>query len=277
MLRIPVELRNKLIGNDGLYVKQKLNTASCNILFEHIKSISNTHSYLDRLTYQNDFLPALSSIDLVTDPQAAFIPRDDITKEINGVKRIWDPNRLAPEYIEITKRIPLSLLEETYGPTNALVILAKADPKNLDTIYDDIYIYFMLFKWLDQINLIRLTSFSNYCEVIEYVVDNITYDDWKTFLKTTSKINIQKYASKCEEVIFNPEIASIQKFYKNHEPKFDAVNLMMRLVSNVIVNHEMYLVFAVYLIMSCAVIDLSEEKTSVSKCMDYVNNVLSKL
>lgn len=269
----------KIPGKDMAEFKQryqthKLNISASNIFFQMVRMLNGRHQIVDRNTYRDNFLNALSDIELVTPPTDGFIPTDE------GEKSLFVPNRLASEYIEITKRLPLSLVEESFGPTNAMVILLKNDPKNMDIFYDDVYTYYSLFKYIDQIDIIRINTYSNYTPIIEYIVNNITLDDWKAFL-VSKKINEEKYAKYCEDIIFNPDISATYKFYKDNVdptvPEFDVVNLMMRLVSNLVVQTDMLLILGVYLTIGFAMGDFNNKKAEDSPCAKYVRDVLSVL
>lgn len=273
MITIP----NKLLEEyKGRFNTHKANIAACNIYYQSMIMLNHKKKdIVSRETYEKDFLNALSDIELVTPPTDAFVPC-----EKDEGSEMFSVNQLAAEYIEITKRMPLSLLEETYGPANALVILLKNDPKNVDKFYDDLFLNFMLFKYLDQIDIIRLNIFSNYTPIIEYMVENITLDQWKDYLKTT-KVNTEKYAKNCEDLIFNPDISAVYKYYLNNEdetvPKFDVVNLIMRLVSNMVLKNDIIIILGVYLIISFAMSDFNNKKADDSPCAKYVREVLSKL
>jgi hypothetical protein len=278
MIKIP---NNMLEEFKGRFNTHKVNIAACNIYYKTMILLNKKAKMIEkknqlmitREIYESDFLNALSDIELVTPPTDAFIPGD-------GENELMTINQLAAEYIEITKRMPVSLIEETYGPTNALVILLKKDPKNVDKFHDDLFLYFMLYKYLDQIDIIRLNTFSNYTPIIEYIVNNITLDDWKSYVKT-NKINEKKYAEKCEDILFNPDIASVSKYYKNSTdpdvPNLDIVNLIERLVSNTVLKNDIILILGVYLIISFAMSDFNNKKAEDSPCAKYVRDVLSKI
>ena len=283
MIKIPSVIKTSSTGDGpGITLKEiaerfkvhTANVAACNIYFQTIRML-NTHKYsnIDRDTFAKDFRNALSDIDLETPPTDAFIPDVD-----DG--RMFRVNRLAKEYIAIKERMPLSLLEEVYGPANALVILCKHDPNELENTYDDLFTYFCMFKYIDTIEILRLNMISNFTPMIEWIVENITIEDWKSYL-ITKKPNPEKYASKCEDIFFNPDMAATFKFYTENPdptvPEFDVVDLMMRIVTNMVVRHDIFLVLGVYLIISFAMGDFNNKKAEDSPCGKYVREVLSKI
>jgi hypothetical protein len=274
MITIPNKMLEEFVGRFNTH---KANIAACNIFYHTMIMLNHKKSdIITREMFDQEFRNALSDIELVTSPTDAFVPND--SNEMKETKELFVINQLAAEYIEITKRMPLSLIEETYGPANALVILLKQDPKNVEKFHDDLFLYFMLFKYLDQIDIIRLNIFSNYTPIIEYIVENITLKDWKDYIKT-NKTNPEKYASKCEDVLFNPDISAVYKYYNTSEdaPKLDVVNLMMRLVNNMVLKNDIILILGVYLIISFAMSDFNNKKAEDSPCAKYVRDVLSKI
>jgi len=274
MITIPNKMLEEFVGRFNTH---KANIAACNIFYHTMIMLNHKKSdIITREMFDQEFRNALSDIELVTSPTDAFVPND--SNEMKETKELFMINQLAAEYIEITKRMPLSLIEETYGPANALVILLKQDPKNVEKFHDDLFLYFMLFKYLDQIDIIRLNIFSNYTPIIEYIVENITLKDWKDYIKT-NKTNPEKYASKCEDVLFNPDISAVYKYYNTSEdaPKLDVVNLMMRLVNNMVLKNDIILILGVYLIISFAMSDFNNKKAEDSPCAKYVREVLSKI
>lgn len=274
MLKFPENKKRDFLDK---FQTHKVNVAACNIFFQTIRMLNGQHMYLDRDSYKEHFLMALSDIELVTPPTDAFVPND----AEDHSTRLFEVNRLSAEYLEIVKRLPANLIEDAFGPASALVVLIKNDPEKLDIIYDDIFIYYNLFKYIDQIDMIRLNMFSNYTDIIEYVVTNFTFADWKSFL-ISKKVNPEKYAKNCEDILFNPDIAATQKFYINNTneniPTFNLVDLLMRLTSNIVFKTDIIFILAVYEICSFAMGEFANKQTDTDpKCRDYVTNVLSKL
>lgn len=269
-----------------LFETHRVNVSALNIYFENIRLLLNRHQYLDRKTYEVFFLNSLSDIELVSSPIDAIVPSDD-------PNTLFYINRDIPEYVEISKRLPFALIEETLGVTNPVSILLKDDINKLEIIHDDICLYFLVHKFNDLINIIRLNIFSNYTPVIEHVVNNFTINDWKNQI-TSKKKDTDKYAELFQDLIFNPDIASAMDFYykkqteedevidvnvvANHVvPRFDVVDLLVRLSSNVVLKSDIIFFLAAYLIILFAMRDYMNESVETSPCMEYVNNVLSKI
>ena len=270
-----------------LYDTHKVHIAAANVFYQNIRLVNNHHKYVSRMMYHNTFLSMLSDIELVTPPTDAFVPSNDDECEYPFI-----PNQLTPEYMELSKRVTLALLEDCLGSDNEIVMTIKDKPEELVRVHDDIYTYFMLFKWIDQIDIIRLKTFSNFTPVIEYIVDNITLEDWKNKYLYSNKKNIEKYIQKCEDLLFNPDFNMTQKYYNHIKdentdnndnidfadvPKFNVQDLMIRLVTNTTFTYDIYLCLGVYLIISFAMSDFKNKKVTESKCAQYVVDVLSKL
>ena len=259
-----------------IFDTHKVHIAAMNVFFQNIRLVNNHHKYINREMYHDGFLITLSDIELVTPPTDAFVPDESDDAEYPFI-----PNQLCPEYMEISKRITLALLEDAMGPANELIVELKEKPEIMVNIHDDIYTYFMLFKWIDQIDMIRLKIFSNYTPIIEFIVQNYSLQDWKNYLYKKKK-NIDKYIEKCEDLLFNPDINMTQKFYfveNNSEdvPKFDVQDLLIRLVTCTTFSYDIYLCLGMYLIASFAMSDFKNKNITESPCAEYVINVLSKL
>ncbi len=130
--------------------------------------------------------------------------------------------------------------------------------------------------------------------IIEYIVENITIDDLKANL-TSKRINMEKVVPRIKETIFLPDLGRIKSFYHTENPLFDifdAENLIQRLMSNITLTSDMYIISGIYHLLTFALNDfaknidsIEEQKkdgaecpdVSLSKCEEYVINVLSKL
>lgn len=271
MLRVPDDKCRDFIS---IFNNHRLHNSAANIFYNHIKLINNSTKYLDRNTYKEFFEPLLLDVELVTSPIDAFIPSDD-----DANKRLFVTNQIVPEYIAIKEKVSIDTIKDTLPITHD-VCCKLADNANVyDDIIDDIFINFCIYRYLAQIDLIRMTSVSNYTEIIEYVVDNITLKDIKSFL-VSKKINEDKYIKYCSDILFNPDVSRTQKFYSTDHGDinaFDPVGLMKRLSSNIVLKTDIYIILGIYMIMSFAIADIVNENINDSRCVAYVRDVLSKL
>jgi len=234
----------------------RLHIATMNIFYNNIRLLNNHHKFLDRETYNNYCTDLLKDIELVTSPIDAIIPCDETVKELFVV------NQLVPEYEEILSIMTLEKLYEIIPPTHEVHIKLKDNPNILTNVIDDIFIYFCIYKYLRQIDIIRINTFSNMKEIIEYVVNNVTLKDIKSFL-ISKKTDENKYEKYCKDILFNPDVAATQKFYsKQHNdiPAIDILSLMMRLSSNIVIKSDIYIIIGIYLILSFSISDIVNNK-----------------
>ena len=270
MLKLPSSMLREMASKTQSH---KVSIAACNIFTQTIKMLTKMNELIDRKTYEEVFLNFLSDIELTTPPTDAFIPSEDSNK-------LFVVNQVVPEYIEITKRIPMNMLEETLSPASALIVLLKNDPTKLSKVHDDLFVFYCMYKYSEQIDILRLDMFSNYTPMIEYIVNNITLQDWENYL-VSKRINTEKYAKLCEDLIFNIDITITHKFYLNNispnVPNFDVVNLLMRMATNTVLKSDIYFVLGAYMIMSFAMADFKNDKVDNSPCVKYICDVLSKL
>lgn len=256
-----------------IFDKHRLYISSCNIFFQHMRMINNHQKMLKREQYVESFKEMFEDIQLQTSPLDCFVPCEDIK-----IDDLFIVNQSTPEYEEIQKRIPLEKVYEILPATNEIVIKLKEKPELLPTFVDDIFINFAIFKYLAKIDEIRLLSLGNIQPVINWVIENISLKELKNFL-VTRKTNEEKYKKYCADIIFNPDIACTQKFYSephNDVPVIDVVNLMMRLSTNIVCKTDIYIIIAIYMIMTFATSDI-ENNNEDSKCLGYVKNVISKI
>ena len=253
--------------------KYKYHVASMTLLFEVIKMINGHHKYIDRETFNKEY--AVSTRDIETDsyPLDIFIP--DLENE-----RTFLINRDVPEYQEMIKRVTENDFLIAFEPTNELVMKYKEDHSIFEDIQDDVFIYFIITKYLNKLDQMRLISFSITHELIEWVVNNITLSDWKSFI--SSNPSDEKYNKYGFDFFFSPELARMQAFYNTEEQSGDAacdINLLLRrIAASVNSAAESFVLLAVYQILSYAIPDIiGKDKVEKSPCRDYVENVISKI
>lgn len=271
MFKISDKTRNEFAS---LFENHRVHIAACNIFFQNIRMLNGRHKLLDRETFVEYFKNIVNDIDLESSPIDSFIPADDTVDDLFLV------NQLVPEYKRISGRMTLSFICDILPPTNEISMKLKADPNLLETVVDDIFVYYSLFKYLDQIDMIRLKMLSNITPIIEYTVQNISERDIKDFI-ISRKINEEKYNEKCVDILFNPDVAVTQKFYALEHaeqgiPSINVINLMMRLVTNTVLKSDIYIILSMYTILSFAMSDIRTNNME-SQCAKYVRDVLSKI
>lgn len=269
MLKVP---DSKTAEFSELFENHRLHNSACNIYFQSTRMIANKARILNRETFRDFYDGKLMDIELVSSPIDAFVPAEDS-------ERLFVTNQLVPEYVEIAKRVTLDDIFATLPPTNDAYVALKENPDKLDAVLDDIFIHYCTFKYLAQIDIIRLRMYSNLTPLIEYVVKEVSLKELQGFL-TSKTTDVEKYEKYCKDIIFNPDINRSQKFYgiaHDDIPAFDVVNLMMRLVKNLVFKTDIYIILGIYMTMSFAISDIATKKNDDSPCVAYVRDVLSKL
>lgn len=280
MMLMPLELQNKW---RDVFRKHQYLVNSENIYYNTIRLINKHHKLLDRDGFVEFYKNILDDIELKSHPIDMFVPNENMDEELENEDG-EDPSiivvsRTTPEYERIAKRITLEDLYATIPPTHPVHIELKKNPGKLPIVVDDIVLYWGLFKFLDMIDAIRLKDISVMTPVIEYVVENITLDMWKSFMET-KRIKPKKVNKWMEDNFFGPDYDHTNGFYMNEKENdftIDVNNLLQLLCTNIIFNSDIYIIIAVYLILTFSKADIKEKNYENSPCATYVRDVLAKL
>lgn len=288
MFNLPDKTANEF---KKLFETHRVQISAMDVFYQNIRMLNNKGKLLDRDSYSEYVLGILNDIELVSSPIDAFIPdvpdetdtpvENDSTEEEDEDDSIFKINRSVPEYVKIKKRMTLDFIYEILPMTHPVVMKLKENNVLLETVVDDMFIYYCLFKYLDQISKIRLMMYSNTTPIIEYVVCNIDEKAIKNHL-VSKNINVDKCREKAEEIFFDPDLMIMHKFYvKGHEKdnirSFDTSNLLLRLLNNITIKSDIYIILGIYTTLSFAMSDITNEKISDSPCIVYVRDVLSKI
>lgn len=276
MIMIPNSTLNEF---KECFDKYRLCVNTMNIYFNTIRMINKHHCYLDNDTFMKYYWNFTKDIEIESIPYECFIPDHGQFEQNEHIKRIFIINRDAKEYVRIQKRVTLEDLFKTIPSTEDIVSLLKDKPDKFVDVVDDIFIYWSVHKYLDSIDMLRIQSISVMTPAIEYVVNNITYDMWKDYL-STKKINPEKCDKYLTDNLFGPDYDYTNKYYLEDHIGFAPFNveeLICKLCTNIIVKTDIYMIIAVYLILTFAKVDINDEKYDESPCATYVKDVLSKL
>ena len=144
----------------------------------------------------------------------------------------------------------------------------------MDDVLDDVFIYYSIYKYLERIGEFRIKEFANFSDAIEYVVENIRLDELKDFIKRGEKVDDKKVDKLADYVFFETDYNSICDFYeKEYEPSFRLDLLLDKLITNIVLKSDIYIILAIYLAASFAVSDF--KRGIESPCVNYVREVLS--
>jgi hypothetical protein len=283
MMLIPIGLDRKW---DTIYKQHQYLVNSCNIYFNTIKLINGKHKLLDRDGFVEYYKNILEDIELTSHPIDLFIPNEKMDEELESqdgtVPQIVVVSRETPEYERIKKRINLDDLYATIPETHPVHMELKKNPGKLDIVIDDIVTYWCLYKFMHHIEMVHLKEISAMKPVIEYVVENIDIDKWKEFLTSTRRINDKKVNKWMEDNFFGPDYEHTCNFYQSESVEnqaivIDVMNLLRRMCSNIVFNSDIYIIIAVYLILSFSKVDIKEGNFDGSPCAKYVQDVISQL
>ena len=281
MFNVPQPMINEIMGTRSKIHHTLIMT--CDIYLNACTLINGKHSVLSRDDYSEHYKNFTWDIAVESSPLEAFIPTDksiliryDLLEnmdEENKRSREFIINRELPEYERLAKRITIDELKNTLNPTHKVLIALERGKVTLDDVIDDIFIYLCVFKYIDEINTARIQMFSNMSPVIEYVVENIGYNDLKSYLKR-DKVDLEKLEKHDDNVFFEQDYKMVCKFYENESPvKFDIDNLIERLITNIVLKSDIYIILAIYLAASFAISDF--KRGTDSPCVKYVSDVLS--
>lgn len=300
MFNLPDKTANEF---KKIFETHRVQISAMDVFYQNIRMLNNKSKILDRDSYSEYVIGILNDIELVSSPIDAFIPEeteepdepdtsDEEAENAEGTEAeaeeeeddddsIFKINRSVPEYEKIKNRMTIDFIYEILPMTHPTVMKLKENPTLLETVVDDMFIYYCLFKYLDQISKIRLMMYSNTTPIIEYVVCNIDERAIKNHI-VSKNINVDKCRKNADEIFFDPDLMIMHKFYvagheKDNIPSFDTSNLFMRLLNNITIKSDIYIILGIYTTLSFAMSDITNEKISDSPCIVYVRDVLSKI
>ena len=283
MVLIPLGLDRKW---NSIYKNHQYLVNSEKIYFNTMRLANKHHKLLDREGFVEYYKNILDDIELKSHPIDIFVPNDNMDEELENddghLPQIITVSRTTPEYERIKKRINLQDLYDTIPETHPVHMELKANPGKLDIVIDDIVLYWAIYKFIEMIEAIRLKDISVMKEIIEYTVENIDIDKWKEFLSTTKRINEKKTQRWMDDNYFDPDMEHTVNFYKsesvdNQAIVIDVEDLILRMCSNIVFKSDIYIIIAVYLILTFSKVDIKEGNFDNSPCAKYVRDVLSKL
>lgn len=242
----------------------------------------------------------LSDIELVSLPIDTVIPNmTEYPKDEEGNEIIPEDytvcvlNDAVPEYEKITHRVTTEDILKNTEPSHPLHVALIDNPENIKKIINDVFKFFLIRRYFVQIEMLHMAELSSITPIIEYIVKNITAEDIKKHIVQT-KINMKKAVPALKETIFMPDFGRVKAFYAEdsdvHE-FIDVENLIFTLITNKTITSDMYIISAMFHILSFAMVDfakhqeeyntqkeqgIEEPKIEFSECEKYINEVLAK-
>lgn len=272
--------RSKLNDFNQIFNNHRYFVNRMNIYILNIRLIQDKYRYMDKQTYDTCFRNALSAIELNSDPIESIVPYTD--KDTDGFEndRSFYLNYETDEAKEIVEKIDSDVMRDTLIPGSELATKFANEEISLKDLVDDVYLNYLVTKYWEQINAIRFQAYSNLSKLIEYTTELVDLKTLKSYM-ISKKLNEEKYAKNCADIICNYEMSLVHRLYKNEEAlkpfnikPFDLQNLMIRLATNLTVKSDIYIVLGIYGVCSFASVELMKpDNQNLSPCVDFVRMI----
>lgn len=272
--------RSMIEDFDQIFNNHRYLVNRMNIYFLNIKLINNKYRYMDKKTYDACFRNALSSIELNSDPIESIVPYSD--PETDGFEndRSFYLNYEVEEGKAIVEKIDAEVMRDTLIPGSDLATKFANEEVSLKDLVDDVYLHFLVTKYWEQINALRFQAYSNLTQLIEYTVKFVDLKTLKNHM-VSKKLNEEKYAEKCQDLIFNYEMSIIHNLYSDAEKlneydikPFNFQEFMIRVATNLTVKTDIYILLGIYGACSFASVELSKTNNqNLSPCVEFVRMV----
>lgn len=271
---IPIGLNNKWMK---IYRQHQYCVNSENIYFNTLRLVNKHHKLIDRDSYVEYFKNLTYDINLESHPIDIFVPIEDNATEVdieNTLPNIVNVSREVPEYKHISERFTFDSLCEYLPPEHPAYVKLKESPGLYDIAIDDIVLYWALFKFIDEIEKLRMSDLSIMKPIIDYTINELTLDKFKDFM-STNRINIKKVRKWTNDNFFSPNLDHISEFYLTGPVLINLDNLIGRLCSNIVFNNDIYIIISLYLILGIAKDDIKNNIDT--EYTNYVREVIAKL
>ena len=269
-----------------LYDTQRLGVTTMNVFFQNIRVLKQrAYKYISLETYKEFYMKMMDDIEITSSPIDTIVPNtkeEEIPQtEEEEFKSMFTINTLVPEYAMVTDRVTLEDLFGYVPATNSTCMKMKEHPDQLPLLREEVFMHFLLTKYLQCIDQIHLELISVFCNTIEYVVNNVNEKVLKDYIHT-SKIDFDgKVKEKLRELTFHPEYRRTVTFYSDpHDdiPVIDVEKIMGILFTNSDSKTDDIIAVALYHTLSYAIIDIeSETPNDEFPHVKYIRDTLSKL
>lgn len=277
-----------------IYNQTKMIRSTTDIFYTNIKMLHfMKNEFVTQEIYDDLYDSILADIECVSSPIDTVIPNMAEYPEVDGTPQIPEDyqicvlNDTVPEYVKIAKRVTVDDIKNNTEATHPLHVAVVENPDNISKILDGVFKFWLIRRYFVQIELLHMNQLSQMTPIIEYTVNNVTLKDFKDHI-VSRKVNMEKSVPLIKETIFLPDLGRVKGFYNDPEgivPSIDAENLLHRLASNLTLNSDIYIISAVYHILSFAMNDFAKHNEDakngvqyeLSECEKYVVEVLSKI
>ena len=258
-----------------LFDTQRLGVSTMNVFFQNIL-------VLKRRAY--NYMKMMDDIEVTSSPIDTIVPTNQEEEvpqtEAEEFRSLFSINTLVPEYAMVTDRVTLEDLYEYVPATNGTHVKMKEHPEELPLMREELFMHFLLTKYLQIIDQIHLELISVFSEAIEYVVLNVSEKVLKDYIHKT-KIDFDKTKEKLKTLTFFSEYRRTVSFYSDpHDdiPVIDVEKLMGILFTNSDSNSDDTVAITIYHILAYAIIDIeSDTPNDQFPHVKYIRDVLSKI
>lgn len=286
---------------EQIYVNARKLRCETDMFYNNIRMLHYMKTFfVTQEIYDDLYDGILSDIELVSSPIDTVIPNlDDLPEDEQGNAIVPEDytvcvlNDSVPEYTKLSHRVTADDILKNTEPSHPLHVALIENPNNIKKILNDVFKFFLIRRYFVQIELLHMNELSLMTPLIEYVVKNVTEKDIKSHIIST-KINMERSVPALKETVFMPDFGRVKAFYaedSNVHAFIDVENLILTLITNKTLVSDMYIISAIFHIMSFAMIDfakhekeydeqkeqgIEEPKIEYSECEKYINEVLAK-
>jgi hypothetical protein len=268
-----------------LYDTQRLGVTTMNVFFQNIRVLkTRAYKYISLDTYKEFYLKMMDDIEITSSPIDTIVP-NTVEEEVPQTEQeefrsMFTVNTLVPEYKMVTDRVTLEDMYEYLPATNSTCMKMKEHPEELPLMREEVFMHFLLTKYLQCIDQIHLELISVFTETIEYVVKNVSEKVLKDYIHK-SKIDFDKTNEKLKALTFSPEYRRTVQYYSDPHgdiPIIDVEKLMGILFTNSDSNTDDIITVALYHTLSYAINDIESNITNDNfPHVMYIRDVLSKI
>lgn len=268
-----------------LYDTQRLGVTTMNVFFQNIRVLKHrAYKYISLETYKDYYMKMMDDVEITSSPIDTIVPNDVEETvpqtEAEEFRSMFSINTLVPEYAMVTDRVTLEDLYEYVPATNGTHVKMKEHPEELPLMKEELFMHFLLTKYLQCIDQIHLELISVFSQTIEYVVNNVSEKVLKDYIHK-AKIDFDKTKEKLKALTFYSEYRRTVSFYSEPHgdiPIIDVEKLLGILFTNSDSNTDDIVVVALYHTLAYAIIDIeSDTPNDEFPHVKYIRDVLSKI
>lgn len=288
MFNIPGKEREEFYR---LFEGHRMIISTTNVYFQNIRLLN---TYKTELITRDDFKEyykgILDDVENVSPPTDCLVPNEEKLKnedsddpdavvEVPDDYKMFLINQLVPEYKTIDARIRGDKMEDVLPADHAARMAVLDNPEKMTQVIDEIFVHWLVFKYLEHIEKLHIHAYSNYTPVIEWAVNNIDEKTLKGYLMSKN-INEDKVGKMMHNFVFKPDFNRMIKFYSEDHgdfKAFDVEHVVKLIATNEVVKSDIFIVAALYLVLSFAMTDIYNNQIEESPCAKYVRDILAHI